>query len=226
MNGKTVYKFHLVARANNPIMRDHRVHDICIMPGVTLLDMTYRLGKKALGHSTFRLNNVLFQQPIATHETFDQTLRVTIEMQSANEGWVQVQSQKVKARQALEQGWSDIMNCGLSLQATQTQELLRATFDIPGFIETASRQWDMDQSYEAARAVDIWHGPFMKTWGTVYQKQNERLVALHLGELAEDYRDKFYAHPAFLDGATLVGFPEGRNGVDLVDDDVPYIPPS
>ncbi|MEM7125458.1 MAG: SDR family NAD(P)-dependent oxidoreductase [Chloroflexota bacterium] len=219
MNDQNVLQFELVVAHDNFIVRDHQVHRVRIMPGVTLLDMTYRLGNKALGHSEFVLNRVLFKQPIATHESFDQKLRLTFTRQTEQVWQVQVQSQKIIAYEPLEQAWVDVMECSLSL--SENQPVSQPLFDIPGFIASAAQQRDVDQSYATARATDIEHGPFMKTLGTVYQRNNERLAILHLGELAEKFRHKFYAHPAFLDGATLVGLLQhghSENGT------VPYIP--
>ncbi|MCB0195284.1 MAG: SDR family NAD(P)-dependent oxidoreductase, partial [Anaerolineae bacterium] len=222
MSGQPIHTFEMVVTKNNPIIRDHRVHEVRILPGVTLLDMTYRFGNKVLGHSAFTLEQVLFKQPIAAHETFDQKLRILFENRSDSTWQVQVQSRKINADQVIESPWVEIMQCRLSL--LDVPATARPAFDLHGFIETASRQWDVHQLYEQARAVDIWHGPFMKTSGTIYQRQNERLVVLHLSALAEKFRHKFYAHPAFLDGTTLTGLPTDclETGITLYS--TPYIP--
>ena len=115
MSGQPIHTFEMVVTKNNPIIRDHRVHEVRILPGVTLLDMTYRFGNKVLGHSAFTLEQVLFKQPIAAHETFDQKLRILFENRSDSTWQVQVQSRKINADQVIESPWVEIMQCRLSL---------------------------------------------------------------------------------------------------------------
>lgn len=223
MSDQTVYEFELVVKNNNFILRDHRVDNIRIMPGVTLLDIIYRLGRKALGHTKFVLEQVLFHQPIVTHESFDQKLRVAFALETEGRWRVQAQSQKVKAGRALAQAWSTIVQCTLLENVSLNQ---RERFDIATFIRCSDRQWNVDQMYELTRATNIWHGPFMKTSGTLYQRGNEEVMMLQVNGLAEEFRNKFYIHPALLDGATFAGssFQLGSPNQTLMQATVPHIP--
>ena len=63
----------------------------------------------------------------------------------------------------------------------------------------------MHDIYGIARSSHIEHGEFMKNEGAVYQLQDkEELMELTLSDLAEGFREKFKAHPAFLDASTRV----------------------
>ena len=56
----------------------------------------------------------------------------------------------------------------------------------------------MHDIYGIARRSHIEHGEFMKNEGAVYQLQDkEELMELTLSDLAEGFREKFKAHPAF-----------------------------
>ena len=57
---------HLTITYDNEIVRDHRVHGVRIMPGVTFLDIILRFFK-ALGRDPtgIELRDVLFKEPIA-----------------------------------------------------------------------------------------------------------------------------------------------------------------
>lgn len=55
----------------NYIVRDHRVHQIRVLPGVTLIDMLYRLAAGYLGERPIELRQIIFKQPVVTSEEFD-----------------------------------------------------------------------------------------------------------------------------------------------------------
>ncbi|SFJ89231.1 SDR family NAD(P)-dependent oxidoreductase, partial [Thermoflavimicrobium dichotomicum] len=206
----------------NFIVRDHRIHGIRTLPGVTLLDIIYRVSASYLGTQAIELKQVLFKQPVVTSEEFDQHLFLTFEPVDSH--WkVTITSQKIKGDQILEEKQDEIMDCLLFLRK---QPMVLPKMKVDDFINNATHFWDMDALYGLARQADIYHGVFMKTLGTVYQKENEELMRLHLSEEAERYRNKFYAHPAFLDGSTFAGASFRLSAVqpEALADHVPYIP--
>lgn len=209
---------------NNWIVRDHRVHGVRIVPGVTFLDIIHRLVKEELALDHITLKNVLFHQPLATSERFDRVF-FTRFTPAANNAWqVDISSQKIKGETVVSPTREKHLSC--ILVPVLSDDVAEPPFAIQAFIDNADAQWDMDDVYGLARSVDISHRAFMKTQGRIYQKGNEELMALHLGDLAESVREKFIAHPAFLDGSTLSGASfllSGKN-TGLFEDGTPYIP--
>lgn len=79
----------------NYIVRDHRVHQIRVLPGVTLIDMLYRLAAGYLGERPIELRQIIFKQPVVTSEEFDKHLYVTFT--PARDSWkVEITSEKAK----------------------------------------------------------------------------------------------------------------------------------
>ncbi|WP_139487919.1 SDR family NAD(P)-dependent oxidoreductase [Brevibacillus dissolubilis] len=208
---------------SNYIVSDHRVHGVCTLPGVTLLDLVYRLSLPYLGTQAIELRHIIFKQPIVTTEQFDQNVYVTFTPDGSQ--WrVSVTSQKVKGDEIVDSQADENMECFLTLR--EAFQPAKPTLDVQAFTRQAIRQYDMDEIYGLARQVDITHYTFMKTLGTVYQRNHEELMKLHLSELAESFLDKFYAHAAFLDGSTLAGnsFSLGEAKDGVFRDHTPYIP--
>lgn len=187
----------------NYIVRDHLVHQIRTLPGVTLLDMVYRLSLPYLGTQAIELRNILFIQPIVTSPQFDQEVNVTFTPEPTHVQ-VRVTSRKVRGDQVVEPEWQANMECTLFTRQEQSQT--NKIKDIKSMMNQADQKWDMDDVYGVAREADINHYTFMKTLGTVYRRGQEEIMELQLGELSEQYRSKFYAHPAFLDGSTFAGY--------------------
>ena len=203
MDTKTSQKKTFLQRIkhSNYIVRDHRVHGVRTLPGVVLLDMIYRLAAEYLGTKEIELRKIVFKQPVVTSDHFDKKVLVTF---SSNEThWnVSVDSQKETSNGKIDDRSDENMECLLFLKQESKEGKRR---DIETLINNSKLIWDMDDVYGLIRKVDISHFEFMKTMGTIYQHDNEEVMKLHLSELAEKYRPKFHAHPAFLDGATLAG---------------------
>ncbi len=189
---------------------------------MTLLDMIYRLSREYLGTQEIELRDILFRQAVVTAEEFDKHLYVTFTPHQ-DEWKVVIVSQKTHQGRALGTTFDENMECRL-LRREHVKNPKR--FAAGQFIEHAPLKWDMDALYELARRSGINHYEFMKTLGTVYQKDDEEVINLHLSEVAESFRRKFYAHPAFLDGSTFAGLSFNLSGKsnDIFYGNVPYIP--
>ncbi len=185
----------------NFIVRDHHVHDVRTLPGVTLLDMIYRLAPKCVGSHAIELRRVVFKQPIVTSEQYDKNICITFTPVESH--WhVSVSSYKSRDNQALDDVRYENMECSLFplLHPAEAR-----TMDVAAFIRESDYQVDMSEVYGLALRADIKHYSFMKTLGTVYCRKNAELMQLRLGDEAEEFRDKFLAHPALLDGSTFAG---------------------
>ncbi len=212
--------FEQTLRHDNPIVRDHHVHDVRTLPGVTLLDMVYRLAPQCLGAAAIELRQVVFKQPVVTSEEFDKTIVVTFT--PVAEHWrITVGSYKSRDGQRLDGAYRDNMECLLYRVADHSPA---RTLDVAAFIEAAEHRLDMNDVYGLALRADIKHDAFMKTQGTVYSRGSAELMHLSLSDEAELFLPHFHAHPALLDGSTFAGQSmRVRRGAG-VDDHTPYIP--
>ncbi|WP_233603296.1 SDR family NAD(P)-dependent oxidoreductase [Pedobacter sp. KBW06] len=204
----------------NYILRDHRVHEVRIVPGVTYLDMVLRTAKELFGEELM-LNKVLFTSPLATTESFNRLVEIRYSLGKESLYEAAIYSSRINKQGDVYGEWEQHMECRLEhLQKTSPER-----FDIAGFIENSDAAFEMSAVYAMARTMNIWHGDFMQTRGKLYQRGEEELMVLQLSEQAEHYRDQFFAPPPFLDGATFAGSSFGLSeGTGLLSGKVPYIP--
>ncbi|SYX83886.1 SDR family NAD(P)-dependent oxidoreductase [Paenibacillus alvei] len=194
------YKFGIIIRNDDYIMRDHRVHQTRIMPGVTFLDTLYRfIQSKRPSVIGIELRHILFKEPVATSEYRDKKIEISLTWK--HDHWkVIARSCSMQGEQLLESDWSVNFECELHEDiGVPVKELSMYSLK-----QEAIRQADLDQLYAMARRLDIHHYEFMKGLGEVYFGKDYALAEIHLSELAEQYVDYFDLHPAFLDCSTLV----------------------
>ncbi|AZS14156.1 SDR family NAD(P)-dependent oxidoreductase [Paenibacillus lutimineralis] len=202
MDALSDVRFSTVIKNSNYIVRDHRVHGVRIMPGVTLLDMIYRfLQSKGIVLRDIELRKILFSEPISTSEYYDKKIRISFTKRA---GFYEVlaQSMRVKGDEVLSGDWDENLRCELHLHLASTAE--RKTIDIAAIKNESQRVEDMDYAYSYVRKIDIRHSDFMKGLGKLYYGNRRILAEITLGELAGEYLGHYYMHPCYLDAATLV----------------------
>lgn len=210
-------KFTTVIKFDDYIVRDHRVHHVRIMPGVTFIDMIYRVLKsKKFSPDQLELRNILFKEAIRTTDEYDQKIRIRI--RPKNDFWeVICDSQKVKGKQVIEDKWVD--NCVCELHKTGSHTVRQID---PDHIKKQAREKvDMDDIYSFARKVEIHHYEFMKALGDVYVSDDYLLAEIHLSDLANSFVGAFQLHPTYLDASTIIAF---SILAYTYTDDKPYIP--
>ncbi len=194
------WTFTLDMNNDHYVLRDHRVHGVSIVPGVTYLDLILRCSKVLFG-KTFEISRIIFIEPLATDQTYNRRVEVRFKKGTHAISEAMVRSRRVDHNGNVYGKWDKHVQCRLNNMPTETRE----TFNIEAFKTNCERQLNMADVYKSARTVDIVHGEFMETLGMVYQKGREELMQLHLSDLSTSYLDRFYLSPAFLDGATFSG---------------------
>ncbi|MBT2282522.1 SDR family NAD(P)-dependent oxidoreductase [Paenibacillus polymyxa] len=214
-------------RHSDYFVRDHRVHGVCTLPGVVLLDMVYRLSGSHLRTTSIELRDIVFTQPIVTSTDFDVDIMLTLSM-NMDEGQGQITIHSRKVPKDSEAPSSEVLNmeCKLCLLGGKGPvQPLQHTHPLPSKNTDGLQTWDMDQIYQLARQADIQHFSFMKNHGDVFRQGQMEWMDIRLSSLAEQYLDKFHAHVALLDGATFAGSSFRLGNVDGLDAAVPpYIP--
>ncbi len=227
MTHRHAASYELDFEHDNLILRDHRVHGVSILPGVTLIDVVYRLGQHLLGHQRFELAQLLFRLPLATSGHLARRMTVRF-APGADRGCWTVSLSSVPLRSGVPGTGRDLhAECVLrELDAEDLRDPAEADFDVAGFIASAERSTRVDEVYRSVRELGVVHGPFMQTLGEIFHRGDEELMRLSLGPLAESLRERFHAHPALLDGATFAGSAFKLVGEVAADfrDDRPHIP--
>ncbi|TSC31293.1 SDR family NAD(P)-dependent oxidoreductase [Corallococcus sp. Z5C101001] len=191
----------------DPLVRDHRVHGVRILPGVVFLDLVLR-ALKAQGFDTpsIELRNVLFSEPIATTEQFDRRVRLRFVPQDAEaRHWrVTAESSPVPSGSDGPAGVGVVENFRCEFQVTR--EPFEGRLDVDALLKQATRTTDVDDAYVYARGAAIEHLEFMKGQGQLYFHEGGVLAALQLSRPAREHLEDFLLHPVLLDSSTLLPF--------------------
>nr|WP_139488192.1 SDR family NAD(P)-dependent oxidoreductase [Brevibacillus dissolubilis] len=225
MSQANMIRFHTIMRHEDYIVRDHRVHGVRIMPGVTFIDMICRgLIAHGLDPKKLELRNILFKEPIATSEEYDKEIEITVEKaKSGKHHIVTCKSLKVKNGKTVHPDWVENFQC----QLIKADEITPPTIDLEALKKKSGHIIDMDTAYSFIRQIDINHFVFMKGLGQIYEGEGYLLAELHLSDLAQSHLPDFYMHPAYLDASTLVpGLFLAKKGEDANSYEMPDLKPS
>ncbi|GGN32996.1 hypothetical protein GCM10012285_03680 [Streptomyces kronopolitis] len=185
----------VVVRGTDPVLRDHRVHGTRILPGVSFLDMIYRiLRARGVDTSRVELRRVLFRNPVAAGPDFDTELRV--EFAADADGYrVSVTGTRRPSGET-----EPVLDCRLHLDVPFPAEAV----DLSALRAGLPLEADMADLYALVRRTGIEHGEFMRARGTLHVGEQELLADLSLGPEAAAYAEYFHLHPAALDSSTLL----------------------
>ncbi|HBI36193.1 MAG: hypothetical protein A2015_05060 [Spirochaetes bacterium GWF1_31_7] len=188
------YVFKTLINIENPILRDHRVHGIKIMPGVTFIDLIYQ-SLKLINYDTndIILSDIIFKKPVSIN---DNTIELRITLNRADFGWSVIGKTKVTDSEE----WNENFNCYIK----NRQHKIVQKYDIQKLKDGAGKEFDLEDVYKITNSANISHYNFMKPRGKVYQNENYFLAELELGDLAGQFTNDFYFHPVFLDSSTII----------------------
>ncbi|WP_332979349.1 SDR family NAD(P)-dependent oxidoreductase [Microcoleus sp. A003_D6] len=199
----TERQYQTIVRHEDPVVGDHRVFDVRILPGVCLVDLICRIAvSRGIDLSEIEVRNILFIEPVATTESFDRRLRISFRSMG-EESDVTVESQAEKDGKALEEEWRVHARC----------KVIRVSSGAPPALNEEARSVSGDRvvlqassMYEVARTAGIVHGEFYQPLGLLHRKPRAVVAQFHLSEVSQSYESDFLIHPAYLDGSTLVPF--------------------
>ncbi|WP_284581824.1 SDR family NAD(P)-dependent oxidoreductase [Streptomyces sp. 2P-4] len=203
----------VVVRGTDPVLRDHRVHGTRILPGVSFLDMIYRiLRARGVDTSRVELRRVLFRNPVAAGPDFDTELRLQFSADAEGHRVLVTGTRRPTGET------EPVLDCRLHLDVPFPAEAVDLSALRAGLPRTA----DMADLYALVRRTGIEHGAFMRARGTLHVGERELLADLALGPEAAAYAEYFHLHPAALDSSTLLPTQFAAAGAD--EGARPYIP--
>ncbi|MFI1913835.1 SDR family NAD(P)-dependent oxidoreductase [Nocardia sp. NPDC020380] len=209
MTGIELTSFATTLRADDPVVFDHRVHGMPILPGVVYLDILQRAALAA-GHAQadIELRDILFHRPLTLP---DGTARIIFRVDPVT-GQIDIEA----ARQGSGGEPTD--------PPLRIAECVAARTDapepvLPPLVPTMGNR-PLQQMYEHVRGRSIVHRGFMCATGHFDWDGDNATALLGLGPEAAARASEFLLHPTFLDAATIVPFV----GCVDPDDDSAYIP--
>ncbi|SDD61903.1 SDR family NAD(P)-dependent oxidoreductase [Actinokineospora iranica] len=201
---------HLVLAHSDFVMQNHRVHGVSVMPGVTFLDIVFRI-LAAQGVDTTRavVRDVLFHEAMVTTDGHDRDVRVRIDAA----GTVTAASRWLRDGEPVSE-YRDNFQAVLAF----SDEPEPAPVDLAA-LRAGARVLDMDELYARARAEEIRHGDAMRCFGELHIGPDYLVAELSLDAATAATDAAFHLHPAKLDSSTLAAF-----GQAPPQDDDPFIP--
>ncbi|BDU00180.1 thioester reductase domain-containing protein [Nocardia sputorum] len=215
MSGIDLNSFATTLRAEDPVVRDHRVHGVRILPGVVYLDMILRAAMAAgyqPGDLTIR--EALFQRPVALAD--DGAARIAFRVDRPT-GRIAIDVQRLDAAGVPVGAVEPVAEC--VVQQTESADEPQG-IDVTGFRAALAR--GIAEMYAQSGSRGIEHRAFMRATGHFARRDDVVTATLGLGTEAAAHLPGFLLHPTFLDASTIVPFIDPhRLGVD---DDSAFIP--
>ena len=188
--------FQIKLDADHPILKDHKVDSLSVLPGVVYLDYIYRV---------FEANNIDIKKYGIKNITFKNPLKLL-----SGEKERSLNMYIVKENDS-------ILIIIKSIGADNKEPLLHfegevepyekdsvKDFPIEREIAAANVTVDMRDIYKKATEFKIQHGPFMTASGKLYKTDKNCIAHLRLPENFAG-ENRFIAHPCLLDASTLIG---------------------
>lgn len=190
--------FATTIRNDDFIVRDHRVHGVRVLPGVTFIDLIYRsLAGTGIDTRQIALQNLLFKEPVVTSEDYDRALDISV-APYGDIHRVNITSTPVKGNNLVADQRREVFRCDLLLHNSQPAE----SISLQHVISQAVRKHDAARIYDGARTLGIHHFEFMTSHGSVYEGRDFGLAEVYLSDLAKEYLEHFHIHPVYMDVAT------------------------
>ncbi|WP_280296217.1 thioester reductase domain-containing protein [Nocardia abscessus] len=216
MSGIELDSFATTVRAEDPVVRDHRVHGVRILPGVVYLDMILRAAMAAgyrPGDLTIR--EALFQRPVALDA--DGAVRIAFRVDRVT-GRVAIDVQRLDVAGAPDGPVEPVAEC---VVVTTDSAGEPPGIDVASF-PAASQARGLAEMYAQSGGRGIEHRDFMRATGHFSRRDDVVTATMGLGSEAAAHLPGFLLHPTFLDASTIVPFVDPhRLGVD---DDSAFIP--
>ncbi len=186
------------------IVHDHRVHGVRMMPGVTFLDLVWRLlTSKGFDPVAAEIIKVVFSHPVMLGENQSRCIKFDIE--TTTDQWLIVaRSQLMSAGLPESESWDENFRCSVNLNCRDIS-IGRQIAQMPDSQATAELI-PMESVYARARDVAIVHRERMTLVGDIHKFKSQAFADLMLSPQAILVEDDYVVHPAILDSATLVPF--------------------
>ncbi|WP_040786625.1 thioester reductase domain-containing protein [Nocardia pneumoniae] len=214
MRGIDLDSFATTLHADDPVVRDHRVHGVRILPGVVYLDMILRAAMAAgyqPGDLTIR--EALFQRPVALAD--DGAVRIAFRVDRPT-GRIAIDVQRLDHAGAPYGPVDSVAECVVVRSSSPTE---------PPASDTAvgsAQARGMAEMYAQSGSRGIEHRDFMRATGHFARSGDIVTATMGLGPEAAAHLPGFLLHPTFLDASTIVPFVDPqRLGAD---DDSAFIP--
>ncbi|MFD0364917.1 SDR family NAD(P)-dependent oxidoreductase [Nocardia sp. GCM10030253] len=208
--------FATTVLADDPVVRDHRVHGVRILPGVVYLDMILRAAMAAgYAPADLVIREALFHRPVALDS--GGAVRIAFRVETSS-GRVRIDVQRLDS--GVPTGPIEFVAECVVTHSDSSADPEPAELGAVRAALIAAR--GLDEMYRQSGSRGIEHRDFMRAAGVFGRHEDVVTAELTLGAEGAAYLPGFLLHPTFLDASTIVPFVDPhRLGID---DDSAFIP--
>ncbi|MFE7799654.1 SDR family NAD(P)-dependent oxidoreductase [Nocardia sp. NPDC057440] len=216
MSGIGLDSFATTVLADDPVVRDHRVHGVRILPGVVYLDMILRAAMAAgYAPADLVIREAFFHRPVVLDS--GGAVRIAFRVE-ASSGRIRIDVQRLDAGEPT--GPIELVAECVVVQSGSVSDAEPMDLGAVRAALVAAR--GLDEMYRQSGSRGIEHRDFMRAAGIFGRHEDVVTAELTLGAEGAAHLPGFLLHPTFLDASTIVPFVDPhRLGID---DDSAFIP--
>lgn len=210
----------LVLHDSDFIPQNHRVHGVSVLPGVTFLDMVWRVLRACdLDLGTAELRRIVFSEAVVTADGRGREIRLRFGDRTGHREVVG-ESRRLDGARPLGP-WRENFRAQVCLDAAPVVEPPLQPASRRGEPAVGGRSLTMADMYAHTRSRHIVHGAAMSCTGTLRIASSELLAELTLARPDPAAEEWFHLHPAKLDAATIVAYAQTHERTVVAE---PFIP--
>ncbi|WP_437836515.1 SDR family NAD(P)-dependent oxidoreductase [Sorangium sp. So ce1153] len=183
---------------DNPVVRDHRVLDVHLLPGLAYIDLIFTVFRKQ-GHDfrSLELRNVAIFRPLVVSRS--ESVLLTIRSAERRRGeW------RIEIEGASSSGGTKTRYLTAEMHRVDPCEL-EGGIDLASIRRSAVETLTLDELYARYRDQALVHGAFMQAQGRLFRTDEAIHVECGLSDAARASAEHVMFHPALLDGSAVCG---------------------
>ncbi|XXT21474.1 SDR family NAD(P)-dependent oxidoreductase [Sorangium sp. So ce429] len=183
---------------DNPVVRDHRVLDMHLLPGLAYIDLIFTVFRKQ-GHDfrSLELRNVAIFRPLVVSRS--ESVLLTIRSAERRRGeW------RIELEGASPSGATATRYLTAEMHRVDPIEL-EDGIDLASIRRSAAETFTLDELYARYREQELVHGAFMQAQGRLFRTDEAIHVECGLSDAARASAEHVMFHPALLDGIAVCG---------------------
>ncbi|GIJ29511.1 hypothetical protein Vqi01_46730 [Micromonospora qiuiae] len=185
--------FQLVVRPRDPVVRDHLVRGVPVLPEASYLDVLYRAAiLRGIPAESLELRDIRFTAPLAVAGNGERSL--VFRSATTAEG-----TRVTATARSTEDGVDEAVAECVVITAPGASR--PADFDPSAYRERAGAP--LDTLYSEAESAGVVHGRFLRARGWVAKTGSALVAEVSLDERNRRPADDFLLHPALLDAALV-----------------------
>jgi acyl transferase domain-containing protein/thioesterase domain-containing protein len=191
-------KTQFLISINHPILKNHKVYDQELLPGLAYIDMLYQIFRdNNIDFTELELRNLSIYNPLTVGQ--DYAVMLSIECVELNERQWHIVVEGQEQRNG---------TLAMNKKRYITAEMHRAgksmfeeTLDLDEVKQSAQKIINLEELYEQCRRQELTHTEFMKAEGIIYDIGTAVLIDISLGKSALPGAGDAMFHPTLIDGS-------------------------